>query len=570
MGWFLGLGGGYFHDSAACLVHDGKIVAFAEEERFSRRKHNGDSRSCRQAVSYCLHEAGIGIEDVDGISAGWNPYWPERREFLDDSVARELLGDYWTDGVRAKGVRILPHHLAHAASAFYCSGASDAAVLVADGSGDGISTSLWHGGPNGLRLIREWPFTQSLGWFFETVAEHLGFASWTDAGKLMGLAPYGSDRYRFPFIRVDDDGYRIDLSAFGLPAAGDFSAEYADLAYYQRLKEAYRTAFTDLGMERRRPVRRYDADSGQMATITEFSFKQMDFAASAQHQLEQCLVSLARSAMRATGSDKLCLAGGVALSCSANGVLAREFGAEKLFVQPAAGDSGLAIGGALELAREAGDLPAGRDRLTSMALGPSFSDDTVGRTLRHLSLTGEFLGDRIESRVAEELAAGKVVGWFQGRMEGGPRALGQRSILGDPRSVAVRDRINKTVKNRESWRPLAPSMLRSAADKYVDGQGPADFMIVAYQATDPARADIPGVVHVDGSMRPQIIDDSAQTPYARLLTAFHAATGVGTLLNTSFNHESEPIVSSPRDALRTFYSTPMDLLAIGGHLLSKP
>ncbi len=570
MGWFLGLGGGYFHDAAACLVRDGSIVAFAEEERFSRRKHNDDSRSCRKAVSYCLHEAGITMADVDAVGVGWNARWPERRDYLDDpELARRLLGEHWTDEVRRKGIRLLPHHLAHAASAFYCSGSSDAAVLVADGSGDGVSTSLWQGGPDGLRLLREWPFTQSLGWFYETATEYTGFASWTDSGKLMGLAPYGEPVYDLPFVRVEQGGYEIDLSAFGLDPAEDFSADYGDLGYYRRMKDAYRKAFSSVGMPHHRPVRAYDADAGAVVNRTVFAADQMNFAASAQRRLEECLVSLAREVLRGTGADTLCLAGGVALNCSANGVLRRESGARDLFVQPAAGDAGLAIGCALELAREAGNLPAERPRLRSSALGPSFSDAAIGALLGRLSIDAEYLGDGFEERVAEGLAAGKAVGWFQGRMEGGPRALGHRSILGDPRDTAVRDRINRRIKNREDWRPLAPSMLRSAADKYVDGAGPCEFMIVAHEATEQARADIPGVVHVDGSMRPQIVADADESPYARLLSAFHARTGVGVLLNTSFNHESEPIVCSPRDALRTFYSTPLDWLVLGGHLLRK-
>ncbi len=571
MGWYLGLGGGYFHDSAASLVHDGKIVAFAEEERFSRRKHNGDSRACTQAIGYCLHEAGIEIGEVDGISVGWNARWPESCDVLGDSaLARELLGDYWTDDIQRKGIRVLPHHLAHAASTFYCSGATEAAVLIADGSGDGVSTSLWHGGPHGLRLIQEYPFTQSLGWLYETVTEHVGFNSWTETGKLMGLAPYGRSEYEFPFITADEYGYQIDLSAYGLSPSENFTAQYSDLTYYRRMKAAYRAAFTDLGVGQHRPVRAYDADLGRLVNYTSFSAEQMNLAASAQWQLERCLLSVARHVLRSTGTDTLCLAGGVALSCSANGVLRRESGARDLFVQPAAGDAGLAIGGALELAREAGDLPTTtRSRLTSIALGPSFSDASIGLALEQAAVTGEYLGENIELRVAEELSAGKVVGWFQGQMEGGPRALGQRSILGDPRSTAVRDRINRDVKHRETWRPLAPSMLRSAANKYVDGEGPAEFMIIVYGSTELAKAEVPGVVHVDGSMRPQIVEDGDATPYARLLHAFDASTGVGALLNTSFNHESEPIVSSPRDALRTFFSTPMDLLAIGGYLISK-
>lgn len=570
MSYTLGLGGGYWHDASACLVGDGAVIAFAEEERFSRRKHNADSRSCARATAYCLDRAGIQLADVNEISVGWNARWPDPVERTTDAaLIRELLPPSHFGGYTPSSIRVLPHHLAHAASAFYCSGMAEAAVLVADGSGDGVSTSIWRGSPNGLQLLREYPFTQSLGWVFESVAQHVGLGAWTNAGKLMGLAGYGEPRYELPFLRTGDDGYRLDLSAYGLRPDEDADTGYLDLSYYHRLKAACGKALTDAGVPVRSVRLDYDRRTGATVNRTEFDRAAMDVAASVQARLEECMVALARYAMTLAATDTLCLAGGVALSCSANGVVRRESGARDIFVQPVAGDGGLAVGGALEMSRECGALALPTARLTSVAWGPEFDEDNIGELLARTGLAHEYVGEKLPERVAHTLDRGGVVGWFQGAMEGGPRALGQRSILGDPRSVAVRDRINRHIKHRELWRPLAPSILHSSAVDLVDDLGTADFMIVAYRATAEAAQRVPGVVHVDGTLRPQVLPTDAKTPYAALLRACGEVLGVAAVLNTSFNNESEPIVCTPTDAVRTFCSSQLDQLAIGPYLVTK-
>lgn len=571
MAVILGLGGGYYHDASACLVIDGELVAFAEEERFSRRKHNADSQSCGRAALSCLSEAGLMLEDIDEITVGWNNEWPHPSDQSDDPnligalLPKELFGGY-----QPKSLTVLPHHLAHAASAFYCSGFTKSAVVVTDGSGDGVSTSIWLGSPGGLRLVRTWPFTQSLGWVYEAVAEHVGLGAWTNTGKLMGLAGYGEPRFNLPFLVATDDGYRLDLTKYGIDPAVGHERDYLNLDYYRALRRACRIALADTGVPPRAPEVRWDPSVGAARITTDFQQAHRDLAASAQAVLEACLLSVARQALDAGPTENLCLAGGVALSCSANGVLRRHSGARDLFVQPAAGDAGLAIGGALEAARRQGDLARTPTRIKSVAWGPAFSDDDIGAALRHAQVEYHHLGNALPQRVAELIANQHVVGWFQGRMEAGPRALGQRSILGDPRSEQVRDRINRDIKRREQWRPLAPSMLTSTALQLVEDPDPnANFMIIAHAATDEAKRLTPGVVHVDGSLRPQLVPDDETTPYAELLHHMKGLTGFGAVINTSFNHQAEPIVCTPADALRTFFASPMDVLAIGGHLVTK-
>lgn len=573
MGYILGLGGPYYHDASACLVDtDGNIIAFAEEERFSRRKHHKDSRSCAHSAAYCLATAGITLNDLDEIAIAFNPNWPTPSEYITDpGLVLELLNPDQFGGTIAKRLTSIPHHLAHAASAFYPSGFADAAVLVVDGSGDGVSTSLFHGTASGLKLIQEYPFTQSLGWFYETVAEHLALGDWTSSGKLMGLAAYGRPVYELDFLTTHErDCYRLDLTSYGLPSACDTASEYTGLGYYRALKRAYQAAYTKLGVPAHRRITRYDPITGRLCANTAFSQIHADLAASAQHVLEQQLLTLAQAAMRETGSARLCIAGGIGLNCSANGVLYRQSGASEIFVQPASGDAGCAIGAALECVRRTGRLQIPGLRQISSAWGPAFTDAQISAILKELQISHSYHGDDIATVAAQHIAQGAIIGWFQGPAEAGPRALGNRSILGDPRHVVTRDRINRDIKRREMWRPLAPSIHATAASTFIEQPGPTEFMIVAHQATEEAVKQIPATVHVDGSLRPQTVHSNTQPRYSELLVRLNTEIGVPVVLNTSFNHEAEPVVCTPIDALRTFYSTPLDALAIGGFLITKP
>jgi carbamoyltransferase len=566
----LGLGGPYYHDASACLVIDGRIVAFAEEERFSRRKHHRDSRSCAVAAAYCLSEAGITLDQVDEIAIAFNPAWPEPSDTCTDSeLIAELLDPSLFGHHRPRQVTVIEHHLAHAASAFHPAGFDEAAVLVVDGSGDGISATLAHGTTSGLKVLRQFPFSQSLGWFYETVAEHLGLGDWTSSGKLMGLAGYGNpNRYQLDFLTPQAGGYHLDLSRYGIRPDEPVEDQYTDLRYYRRLKAAYAAAYTGLGIPPHRRARTYSA--GSVVPDTGFGPEHADLAASAQHLLEQCLAELAREVLTLTGSRRLCVAGGVGLNCSANGRLAALRGVDELFVQPAAGDAGCAIGAALEVAVRRGDLTLPGEAMTTAALGPAFDPATVRATLNDYGLAFRDHGDDLPTVVAGHLALGRTVGWFQGRMEAGPRALGRRSILADAHHTRARDHINDRIKHREPWRPLAPVLLQEAASDLIGTSAPHPFMIVARQATEAAHQLIPAAVHTDGTLRPQTVARDDADPYARLLASFAEQTGrPPALLNTSFNHEAEPIVCTPRDAVATFAASPLDALAIGPFLVLK-
>jgi carbamoyltransferase len=570
LGIVLGLGGPYYHDASACLIIDGRIVAFAEEERFSRRKHHKDSRSCAVAAAYCLDQADITLAEVDEIAIAFNPTWPQPSETCTDAeLIAELLDPALFGHHRPGQVTVVEHHLAHAASAFYPSGFDEAAVLVVDGSGDGISATLAHGTNCGLKVLRQFPFSQSLGWFYETVAEHLGLGDWTSSGKLMGLAGYGNpDHYRLDFLRPQAGGYHLDLSRWGIRPDEQVDDQYTDLRYYQRLKAAYAAAYTDLGIPPHRRARTYTG--GRAEPDTSFSPEHADLAATAQHLLEQCLTELAREALTLTGTTRLCVAGGVGLNCSANGRLASLHGVDEIFVQPAAGDAGCAIGAAFEVALRRGDLTLPGEAMATAALGPSFAPGTIRAILAHYGLAFRDHGDDLPTVVAGHLALGRTVGWFQGRMEAGPRALGQRSILADAHHTRARDHINQHVKHREEWRPLAPVLLQQAAPDLIGTNVPHPFMIIARPATETARKVIPAAVHVDGTLRPQTVARNDTDPYARLLASFAEQTGrPPALLNTSFNHEAEPIVCTPRDAVATFAASPLDMLAIGPFLVRK-
>ncbi|MEW1739295.1 carbamoyltransferase C-terminal domain-containing protein [Nocardia beijingensis] len=557
MGYVLGVGGPYHHDASACLVADGQPIAFAEEERFSRIKHHRDSRSAAAAAAWCLQQAGLRWGDVDEVAVAWNPYWPRPADHITDpELIAELLGPLAGSG-GPRRLTIVGHHLAHAASAFYPAGVADAAVIVVDGSGDGVSTSIHHGTRTGLRTIRALPFTQSLGWFYQFATEHAGLGDWTNAGKLMGLAAYGRPRFDLNFLQPTRSGYHLDLTGYGLASEADETARYSDFSYYRDLRCAYGKAFTDAGIPAQ-PAAGHDAHRGVAA----------DLAASTQLLLQRCLISVVAAALEETGATAVCLAGGVALNCTTNGILARTPDIETLFVQPAASDAGCALGAALECAHRRGELAVPGPRQTHALLGPAFDNHAI-ETALHATGAAYTTPPDIATAAARLLADGKVIGWHQGRSEAGPRALGARSILADPRTTTTRDRINLEVKRREYWRPLAPSMF-DLAPWTTTPNGPAEFMIVAHDATPDAQQEIPGVVHVDGTLRPQRVDPDLQPEYARLLHAVEAETGIAVVLNTSFNGPGEPIVNSPADALRSGAQLGLDAIVIGDYLITPP
>ncbi|MGW2546315.1 carbamoyltransferase family protein [Kitasatospora sp. NPDC001574] len=577
----------YYHDSAAALVGADGIAAAAQEERFSRRRQ--DPAFPAQAVRYCLDEAGTTLDDVDAIAyyedparkfrrvlatyAATAPHtWSSFREVMPawlgwkartlDTVRKELRGLGLGD---VPPVRRFGHHESHAASAFLPSPYESAAVLCVDGVGEWATTSLWHGTGDGLRPLAELRFPHSLGLLYSAFTYFCGFKVDSGEYKLMGLAPYGKPVYarliRERLIDLKPDGsFHLDTDWF------EFL--HGHVMTGRRFEELF-------GGPRREPE----------AALTEREF---DLAASVQQVTEEVMVRLARTARERTGERRLCLAGGVALNCVANGRIVEEGIFDEVWIQPAAGDAGGALGAALLAQRAPRRHPRqGRDAMRSSRLGPGFDDRRIGAYFdAHAIPYTRLSSEELSRRVADQLADGKVVGWFQGRMEFGPRALGGRSILGDPRNPAMQSVMNQKIKFRESFRPFAPIVLAEDAEEYFKLSQPSPYMLVVAQVAEQqrlesdgdargldrlrtARSTIPAVTHVDHSARIQTVTAQADPRLHRLLGDFKERTGCPVLVNTSFNVRGEPIVATPEDAYRCFMRTDIDTLAIGGFLLAK-
>jgi carbamoyltransferase len=583
----------FYHDAAAALVRDGEILAAAQEERFSRKKH--DPRFPRHAINYCLEEGFLDARDLDAVVFYENPVLtfdrivkcllatiPEGREQWSKAAPVQLgVKLRFAEMVRRElgdEVRVLysAHHLSHAASAFYPCPFERAAVLVMDGVGEWATTSLGVGDGAKLELLREIRYPHSLGLLYSAFTYYCGFKVNSGEYKLMGLAPYGEPRYadliRRELIDLRPDGsYRLNL-------------EYFDyVAGLSTTSERFHALFGE-------PPR---------APESRITRRDVDLAASIQLVLEEAVLGLARQATELAGSRQLALAGGVALNCVANGRLLRSGVVDDLWVQPAAGDAGGALGAALATShlyfgverRPRGD---GSDRMHGGYLGPRFSGDEVRAFLDRKGIPYKVEPDldrRVE-RVAAALDAGKVVGWLSGRMEFGPRALGARSILGNPMDPDAQSRINLKIKFRESFRPFAPSVLAEDAADYfeLDCQSPYMLLVapVRHERRRPmdwgrfrngdddllvlvnqARSDLPAITHVDYSARVQTVHPDDHPSYHRLLEAFRRLSGHGVVVNTSFNVRGEPIVCTPEDAYRCFMRTEMDLLVLEDCVLEK-
>ncbi|MBR7831770.1 hypothetical protein KDL01_00775 [Actinospica durhamensis] len=548
----LGVSGGLSHDPAAALVLDGVLVAAAEEERFIRQKHARFAPPVN-AMLYCLAEAGVRIEDVDYIAAGWDPgLAPDSihmREFLNSIVHHEYFRD-----CRLPEVVPVDHHVAHAYASWIGSGFADAAVLVADGRGETKSTSIYRARGDSLELTGSFGVRDSLGYFYGSVTRHLGFGRGSE-GKAMGLAAYGRPLFDFP-IRLDQDGYRIDL-------------EVPEVPWDQYGKELTRAWADWLGREigSGPGVRMgYSALRGRAgSSLGDEVLKYADVAASAQAALERTMAHLSRLALSRAGSRNLVLGGGVALNCSCNGKLAALPEVDQMYVFPGAGDSGSAVGAAFKVSMDAGSPRPGP--VTHAYFGPSFSSEQIGQALSATGVTARRLADPAET-AAELVLAGKTLGWFQGAAEFGPRALGHRSIIADPHDAAALERVNR-IKGRELWRPLAPSALPETAARMLGTDKGSRFMLRAFEVREQMRDVVPAVVHVDATTRAQVVDAATNPEYAALLAHVGEATGDAVVLNTSFNDESEPIVQTPRDALRTFHSTGLDALVMGDWVVLK-
>lgn len=564
------LGLSNMRDAAAALVQDGRILAAAEEERFARIKHV--TALPVRAMAWCLRHAGIGLADVDAIAVPWK-YWVVGRRArlalgamlrsptlfrVKGRRSAERLRDEWAElALLPRYLRqhfgpgryrpvFLDHHLSHAASAFLVSPFERAAILIVDGASEAHTTTLAVGEGQQIRVLQRTPLPHSLGQFYAAMTAYLGFTPDQDEYIVMGLAAYGEPRFaavlRERVLGLRPDGQfwlNTALLDFHLARVGIFMPEF------ERLVGVHRTPGEDLQQRHR------------------------DMAASAQLVLEETLLHLGRHLKQLAGTDRLCLAGGVAYNCVANSRLKAELGFTQVFVQPAAGDSGAALGAALWLTSRRGGLMQ-REAMTHAYLGPAFTEVECRQTLERVRLAWQRLDDGpLCERVAEELAGGRLVFWFQDRMEWGPRALGNRSLLADPRREDMRELINAKVKFREPFRPFAPAVLEERAADYFEASGPLPFMQYASRVVPSAKGMLPAVTHVDGTARVQTVDQRSNPKFRALLEAFGRKTGVPVLLNTSFNVQ-EPIVCTPDDAIQCFLRTQVDWLVLGNLLVGRP
>ena len=581
----------FYHDSAACLLDDGRLVAACEEERFSRRKH--DSHFPAKAVQFCLEHAGIGIADVDCIAFYDKPARKFRRLMATyaDYAPRGLdswLGAMpeWLGGKLATPARLrrmsdfrgkvvfTEHHEAHAASAFFPSPFASAAILTIDGVGEWATTAYGVGRDNDVELFAELHFPHSLGLLYSAFTYYAGFRVNSGEYKLMGLAPYGEPRYRDLILEKlgdfrEDGSLRLDMRYFS----------YCD--GLTMTSDAFHGLFGGPPRAPESPV----------------SAREMDIARSIQEVTELCVLRAARHVHRETGERYLCMAGGVALNCVANGRLLREGPFEDIWVQPAAGDSGGAVGAALSAWHQYYGNPrytdatgTRTDTMSASYLGPDFTDDEIRAVLNARSIPYDEMhrGDLLRN-VAARLASEHVVGWFQGRMEFGPRALGNRSILGDPRSPRMQSVLNQKIKFRESFRPFAPAVLEERAAEFFDLNRASPYMLFAAPVSETCRlrtppeteglhgldrlriqrSTLPAVTHVDYSARIQTVRRGDNALFYDLITAFDEITGCPVLINTSFNVRGEPIVCNPQDAVRCFARTKMDVLVMGRFLVPR-
>jgi carbamoyltransferase len=547
----------FYHDAACALLIDGRLVAAAQEERFTRRR--GDPAVPLNSFRACLRQAGVSIADVDYLAYYEDPVLKLGRQlwmglpeiplaspatmfrFDADRPYREIRERLGYDGP----VITVKHHEAHAASAFYFSGFPESALLTTDAVGEWATMSYGRGGPDGIELFEEVSFPHSIGLFYSTLTSYLGFEVNSDEGKVMGLAPYGRPRYAEALRNLIQDlpggQFRLNLDYF------DFCG--GDRMYTAQIKEL-------IGLPPRLP-------DGPIETAHE------DLAASLQSILEEILLAKVRHLHNAAGSEFMSYAGGVALNCCANTRIRREGPFRDLFVQPAAGDAGGSVGAAvLAHHRVTGTFTS--QRLVDARLGPEFDTRDIERCFRQgdvefTSFAGR--GEALLGTVAQLLADGKVVGWFQGRMEFGPRALGARSILADPRSAHMRDHVNAIVKKREAFRPFAPAVTAERCAEFFELDRPSPFMLETVQVRP--GVDLPAITHVDGSARIQTVDREVDPRFHGLLTQFGKITGYPILLNTSFNMRGEPIVCSPADALLCFVMSRLDVLVIDDLLLRR-
>ena len=583
----------FYHDAAAALLVDGQLIAASEEERFSRKKH--DAGFPTLAIQFCLEQAGIGIQDVDYVVFYEKPFVkferilttalqavPRSWKVFGDAMTTWLLDKLWVKnfirqelGIPTDRILFSEHHLSHAASAFLCSPFDEAAILTVDGVGEWACATFGRGRGSEVSLLRETRFPHSVGLLYSAFTAFLGFEVNEGEYKVMGMAPYGEPKY----VDKVQQLYRIERD-------GSLWLDMSYFCFHHSTTRTYNQKFVDLFGEPRDPDWLFfTAASGfpeyfgekpaDFERIAERNQYYADIAASIQHCTEEIVLAMARALHAETGQTRLCLAGGVALNSVANGRILRETPFEELFVQPAAGDGGGALGAALFAYHAVLGQPR-RFRMEHAYWGKSYTDAEVGDFLRGAGIAHSRASheDELLDRVVDHLRKGHVIGWFQNRFEWGPRALGARSIIADPSRHDMKDIVNTKIKFREPFRPFAPSVIVDAASRYFELEDPARhyparFMLYVVDVKPGQGDKLPAITHVDNTARLQTVHRDQSPLYYGLIERFGQASGIPVILNTSFNLKGEPIVSTPAQAHSTFSRSGMDALVLGNSIVTK-
>ena len=586
----------FYHDSAACIIKDGEIIAAAQEERFTRKRHDASFPS--HAIKYCMQEAQIDSDQIDSVTfyekpftkferlletylafapkgfisfAKAMPVWIKDKLFQKTAIIKELKSTFGKETDWNERLMFSEHHLSHAASAFYPSPFESAAVLTLDGVGEWTTTSMAVGKGSDLKVMKEIHFPHSLGLLYSAFTYYTGFKVNSGEYKVMGLAPYGEARF-------------TDLILEKLITVADDGSFHIDMSYFN-----YATGLTMTN-------KKFDKLFGgpPRAPEAELTQREMDLAASIQKVTEDIVIKLTKGIAKETGERNLCLAGGVALNCVVNGIILREKIFDNIWIQPAAGDAGGALGAALSVwyldNQSERKISSAGDAMKGSYLGPAFSDSEIEKELKKCGAVFKKCSENeLIEHVTSALVNEKVVGWMQGRMEFGPRALGGRSIIADPRSPKMQKQLNLKVKYRESFRPFAPSVLCDDVGDWFEHYSDSPYMLLVanvkkdkhrimtdkekslfgIEKLNVPRSSVPAITHVDYSARIQTVHSNTNPRYHALISNFKKMTGCPLVINTSFNVRGEPIVCTPKDAFKCFMGTDLDVLAVGGYLLVK-
>ncbi|MCP9748226.1 carbamoyltransferase N-terminal domain-containing protein [Lacihabitans sp. CS3-21] len=565
----------YGHDSAAALIINNEIVFAVEEERLNRKKHAGGFPET--AIRACLDYEKITIDDLDHVAFFWNPtislskipvyllkFWDkvpillrEQRSFeVEENLGmlnylldmyklpKKLKGSFQAQNPKFK-FHFLEHHLCHAASAFFPSPFEESAILTIDGAGEWATTLLAEGKGNNIRKIQTVNTPYSLGAFYQAVSIHLGFKLIEGPGKMMGLASYGNP---------DGKVYEQMKKLFRLKENGGFDFDMSYFSYHYTRKSGVSEKFTKLFGESKKEGK-------------DWTEHELEVAAAAQHIVEDVVMHMAKHLKKVTKSNYLCMAGGVALNSVTNGIIAKSGLFKDIFIQPAAGDSGTAIGAALLLNHQ--KLNQSRKTQETAFLGPKYDNETCLKAIEKAGLPYRIAGDEIYNFTAEKLMQNKIIAWFQGRMEFGPRALGNRSILANPMDKDMKDILNKRVKFREAFRPFAAIVTEEDCETFFDHDYPNPYMLLVYNVREKYRSIMPSLTHVDGTVRIQTVNENENAPMKKLLKTFETLSGYPVLINTSFNIKGEPIVCTPQDAVRSFANADMDYLILNDIIVWK-